>query len=368
MQWNADRNAGFSRANPQRLYLPVNIDPEYHYETVNVEAQQNNSHSLLWWTKRLIQQRKQFRAFGSGSLEFLYPSNRKVLAFVRQFGDEKVLVVANLSRFTQYVELDLANFQGSVPVEVFGRSKFPSITDQFYLLSLGPHAFYWFHLQPRETTQESLSVSATPQQLPVVRVASVANVFSEATLRALEHIIPKALQSRPWFPGKNRYITGVDVHDIVSLPDTSAHLIFLDVDLWRRRTRNLPHRIVYRERTESRGFTAGPAGRRTGTLGRPCQWRRRRYFTVRHWTVTSATRCWARSFAGDVCVEPQVNSLARTLAPSARHGHPSVPTWSHILSPPNPATPSSITVTISCSSCIASLKKASIPAVKCPNS
>ncbi len=88
MQWSADRNAGFSRANPQRLYLPVNIDPEYHYEAVNVEAQQNNSHSLLWLTKRLIQQRKQFQAFGRGTLEFLYPSNRKVLAFIRQFEDE----------------------------------------------------------------------------------------------------------------------------------------------------------------------------------------------------------------------------------------------------------------------------------------
>ena len=229
MQWSSDRNAGFSRTNPQRLYLPVNIDPEYHYETVNVEAQQNSSHSLLWWMKRLIQQRKQFRAFGSGSLEFLYPSNRKVLAFIRQFGDEKVLVVANLSRFTQCVELDLASLQGSVPVEVFGRTKFPSITEHFYLLSLGPHAFYWFHLQPREATQESLNISAAPQQLPVVQVASAGDVFSETTLRALEHMIPKVLRSRPWFPGKNRYITGAEVHNIVSLPDTAAHLIFLDI-------------------------------------------------------------------------------------------------------------------------------------------
>ncbi len=112
MQWSSDRNAGFSRANPQRLYLPVNIDPEYHYETINVEAQQNNSHSLLWFTKRLIQQRKQFQAFGRGTLEFLYPSNRKVLAFIRQFGDETLLIVANLSRFAQCVELDLASRQG----------------------------------------------------------------------------------------------------------------------------------------------------------------------------------------------------------------------------------------------------------------
>ena len=112
MQWSSDRNAGFSRANPQRLYLPVNIDPEYHYETINVEAQQNNPHSLLWFTKRLIQQRKQFQAFGRGTLEFLYPGNRKVLAFIRQYGDEKLLVVANLSRFTQCVELELAGHEG----------------------------------------------------------------------------------------------------------------------------------------------------------------------------------------------------------------------------------------------------------------
>src|SRR5512133_1352065 len=101
MQWSSDRNAGFSRANPQRLYLPVNIDPEYHYESINVETQRNNTHSLLWWMKRLIAQRKQFQAFGRGSLRFLYPPNRKVLAFIRQFEDEKILIVANLSRFTQ---------------------------------------------------------------------------------------------------------------------------------------------------------------------------------------------------------------------------------------------------------------------------
>ncbi|MGB8768591.1 MAG: maltose alpha-D-glucosyltransferase, partial [Candidatus Korobacteraceae bacterium] len=229
MQWSSDRNAGFSRANPQRLYLPVNIDPEYHYETVNVEAQQNNPHSLLWWMKRLIQQRKQFRAFGSGSLEFLYPSNRKVLAFIRQFEDEKILVVANLSRFTQCVELELPSFQGSVPVEVFGRTKFPGISEQPYLLSLGPHAFYWFHLQPREATQESLNVSTAPQQLPVVQVGSASNVFCDVTLRVLEYIFPKVLQSRPWFPGKNRYITELRVNNVVSIPDTTAHLLFLDI-------------------------------------------------------------------------------------------------------------------------------------------
>src|SRR5690349_1146429 len=107
MQWSGDRNAGFSRANPQKLYLPVIIDPEYHFSSVNVEAQQNNVNSLLWWMKRTIAQRKRSKAFGRGTIDFLYPDNRKVLAFIRQFEDERILVVANLSRFSQAVELDL---------------------------------------------------------------------------------------------------------------------------------------------------------------------------------------------------------------------------------------------------------------------
>ena len=154
MQWSADRNAGFSDGNRQRLFLPVNIDPEYHYEAVNVETQQNNPHSLLWWMKRLIAQRKQFRAFGRGSLEFLHPANRRVVAFLRQYEDETILVVANLSRFTQCFELDLSSLRGKRPVEVFGRTKFPPITDRPYFLSLGPHAFNWFYLEPQEPIRE----------------------------------------------------------------------------------------------------------------------------------------------------------------------------------------------------------------------
>src|SRR5690606_9991119 len=117
-------NAGFSRANPQRLYGPVIVDPEFHYEAVNVEIQQNNPASLLWWMKRLIGLRKQHHAFGRGTLEFLHPENHRVLAFVRQWEGETILVVANLSRFAQSVELELARFQGLSPVEMFGRTAF----------------------------------------------------------------------------------------------------------------------------------------------------------------------------------------------------------------------------------------------------
>src|SRR5204863_3303514 len=147
MQWSGDRNAGFSRANPQQLVLPVVIDHEYHYQTVNVEAHEANRHSLLWWMRRLIALRKQFRAFGRGSIEFLNPENPRAIAFVRSHEDEHILVVANLSRFVQYVEIDLSKYKGMIPVELFGRTAFPPIGERPYLLTLGSHVFYWFSLK-----------------------------------------------------------------------------------------------------------------------------------------------------------------------------------------------------------------------------
>jgi maltose alpha-D-glucosyltransferase/alpha-amylase len=155
MQWSADRNAGFSRVNPQRLILPINIDPEYHYEALNVEQQQSNPNSLLWWTKRLIAMRKRYRAFGRGNVEFLHPANPRVLAFIRHWDDETILVVANLSRHVQFVELDLSAMKGRVPVELMGRTRFPSVGEQPYMLTLGGHDFYWFSLEaPRENEGE----------------------------------------------------------------------------------------------------------------------------------------------------------------------------------------------------------------------
>jgi maltose alpha-D-glucosyltransferase/alpha-amylase len=230
MQWSADRNAGFSRANPQRLYLPVNIDPEYHYEAVNVDAQLNNPHSLLWWTRRMIAQRKQFRAFGRGSMEFLYPSNRKILAFIRQFEDERILIVANLSRFTQCAELDLSKYQGVVPVEVFGHSKFPEIGNQPWFISLGPHAFYWFHLQPKEITQESLATERQPDNIPVIELESVDAAFSRGGLAAIARILPRALRLRPWFLGKGRTIRQVSFEDVINVPQTAAVILLAMVE------------------------------------------------------------------------------------------------------------------------------------------
>src|SRR5512133_614679 len=118
MQWSSDKNAGFSRASPHALYFPIILDPEYHYEAVNVETQQRNLHSLLWWTKRVLALRKQWRALGQGTLQFLQPENRKVLAFVRESDGERILIVANLSRFPQPLALDLSAYKGTTPVEI----------------------------------------------------------------------------------------------------------------------------------------------------------------------------------------------------------------------------------------------------------
>ncbi|HEY6180101.1 MAG TPA: maltose alpha-D-glucosyltransferase, partial [Kofleriaceae bacterium] len=146
MQWSSDRNGGFSRANPQKLYLPTIIDPEYHYEAINVEAQQNNPASLLWWMKRLLAKRKEYKLFGRGAIEFVSGDNPRVLAFVREYEGESVLIVANLSRTVQCTRLGLERFKAKVPTELFGRTRFPEITEAPYFLSLGPHDFYWLSL------------------------------------------------------------------------------------------------------------------------------------------------------------------------------------------------------------------------------
>lgn len=147
MQWSPDRNAGFSQANPQSLYLPVIIDPEYHYEVVNAETAEHNQSSFLWWMRRHIAVYKTIPALGVGDLTFVRTENTKVLSFLRVQGDERVLVVANLSRHAQVTELDLSALAGSVPVEVFGRTRFPVIRKEPYVLTLGPHDHFWFQLE-----------------------------------------------------------------------------------------------------------------------------------------------------------------------------------------------------------------------------
>jgi maltose alpha-D-glucosyltransferase/alpha-amylase len=238
MQWSADRNAGFSRANPQSLYLPVIVDPEYHYETSNVETQQRNLHSLLWWMKRLLSLRKRWRAFGEGAIEFLFPANRKILAFIRSHGEERILVVANLSRFVQPVELDLSAYARSVPVEIFGRNRFPAIAEAPYFLTLSPHAFFMFSLEPRRVEGQVVGPAhpahAPGEGLPALTSASEwSDIQGDEPLRLrLEGILPSYLKERRWFGGKAKEITRVSIAEMlpVSYASGEAFLAILEVD------------------------------------------------------------------------------------------------------------------------------------------
>jgi maltose alpha-D-glucosyltransferase/alpha-amylase len=235
MQWSADRNAGFSNASPQQLFLPVVIDYEYHYETVNVEMQQKNPSSLLSWMKRLIAIRQQSRALGRGTLEMLDPSDPKVLAFLRRLGEDCVLVVANLSRFPQYVELDLASMEGHVPIELFGQGAFPAIGKLPYLLTLGSYGFYWFAVCQRaasclETVARPGRDGAKDGQLPVLEVrGDWDEVFAGTARQKLEKVLPGFLVARRWFAGKSKSIRTTEIWDVVPVRavGTPAHVSFV---------------------------------------------------------------------------------------------------------------------------------------------
>jgi maltose alpha-D-glucosyltransferase/alpha-amylase len=232
MQWSGDRNAGFSNANPQRLILPVIIDHEYHYQTVNVEGQEHNLHSLLWWMRRVIALRKQFKAFGRGAIEFLSPENPRVLAFLRTYQDERILVVANLSRFVQYVELDLARFKDMVPVELFGRTEFPAITERPYLLTLGPHLFDWFSIQPPRNSAATV-VKAADDEVPRLGCDAGWESFMRGEgWEMLGKALPGFLPRCRWFRGKARAIKSVRIADTLSLIEErgGAHLVLADVE------------------------------------------------------------------------------------------------------------------------------------------
>jgi maltose alpha-D-glucosyltransferase/alpha-amylase len=231
MQWSADRNAGFSKCNPQQLYLPVIIDPEYHYEAINVEAQQNNPNSLLWWTKRLIALRKEFTVFGRGNIEFLHPENRKVLAFLREWDGESVLMVANLSRFAQYAELDLARFAGMVPVELSGRTQFPQIGGGPYFLTLSPHGFLWFRLEHVRETDEAAR-AAIPQVPSLTTAAPWRTVLQGKSKPRLERVLLGFLRSRRWFGGKARRQLSAQILETIGVPRADSHtqIILLQVN------------------------------------------------------------------------------------------------------------------------------------------
>jgi len=237
MQWTSDRNGGFSRADPARLYAPAIQDPVYGYQSINVEAQERSPFSLLNWMKRLIAMRKQHQVLGRGSLEFIGCSNRKVLAYIRHDERETILVVANLSRDVQPAELELRAFAGLLPIEMSGLAEFPRIGDRPYFLSLGPYASFWFILQrepmqsaPRVLTAPDPEV-ATVDALPSLLVGvDWRNVLDAGTRLVLERqALRPFLQRQRWFGSKAREIRQARFTDWASIQTTSTDPSFLTV-------------------------------------------------------------------------------------------------------------------------------------------
>jgi maltose alpha-D-glucosyltransferase/alpha-amylase len=223
MQWGPSINAGFSRANPQRLYLPAIIDPEYHYESINVDNQEKNLSSLLWWMKRVIAMRKNYKAFSRGSLEFISSNNPKILSFVRQYQDEIILVVINLSRFTQVVELDLAKYSGFTPQEVFGQNKFPAVKESPYVLTLSPHSHYWLLMK-----KEVAGVKEDKIVSPMAVGENWENVLENKQRERLEQeVLPKYIKTCRWFGAKAKTIRKVRIVD--NARADSARLLLLEV-------------------------------------------------------------------------------------------------------------------------------------------
>ncbi|MBI2818626.1 MAG: maltose alpha-D-glucosyltransferase [Acidobacteria bacterium] len=230
MQWSADRNAGFSRANPAKLYSPVIMDPVYGFEAVNVESQQSDSSSLLNWMRRMTALRKLFKVFGRGTMELLRPANRKVLAYLRCYEDEQILCVANLSRFAQPVELDLSSFAGMTPVEMVGYVEFPKIGDAPYALTLNGYGFLWFELLGTPEPIEIAPAAEAADTNLVLASDRWNDLFDNGARDALEHrILPAFLPKQRWFGSKSRSIQSVHIQDWSLLEGARAALVLLEV-------------------------------------------------------------------------------------------------------------------------------------------
>ncbi len=227
MQWSPDRNAGFSETNPHKLYLPVILDPEYHYEAVNVETQRRNTSSLLWFMKRMITMRKKFKAFSRGDMEFVWVSNPKILAFTRSYEDETILVLVNLSRYTQPAELDLSAYKGYLPIDVFSKNRFPIIKeDEPYFFTLGSHGYQWFLLEKAYPESDGQAPK------PSFKLASWDDLLKKSSVQKLEgKILPGYLQEVGWFIGKERTVVSTEIAESAQLDlgEHQAYLLLLEV-------------------------------------------------------------------------------------------------------------------------------------------
>ena len=231
MQWSIDRNGGFSRADPAELTLPPIMDPLYGFQSLNVEAQSRDPHSLLNWVKRMLGVRRQHQAFGRGELRFLRPANRKILAYLREYEGETILCVANVSRTAQAVELDLPEFNGRTPLELTARTPFPSIGALTYLLTLPPYGFYWFQLmEDSEGPSWSTSTSGlTPEHVTIVLRHGLPDLMGGPARQVLEsEVLPGYIAERRWFQGKDEDILSAR---IVSAAPLALRVMLADVEV-----------------------------------------------------------------------------------------------------------------------------------------
>ena len=274
MQWTPDRNGGFSRADPARLYAPIIMDSVYGYEAVNVEAQSRSLSSLLSANKKLIAVRKSTLAFGRGTMTFIRPANRAVLAYVRQYGDEVILCVANLSRSAQATELDLSAFKDRVPLEMLGRTHFPAIGELPYMITLAPYGFYWFQLQERDKSEPSAPSIVPEFETLVVPVGSTWVSLARTRSVFEGDVLPGHLARSRWYPIHTTsaiHPTLTSAVPFCDIGDNRPWLAFFEVAEDEARTRYvLPMQIEWvrfdRERYNPNALAAVRQGAREGTL------------------------------------------------------------------------------------------------------
>jgi maltose alpha-D-glucosyltransferase/alpha-amylase len=225
MQWSADKNAGFSKVNPQKLYLPVIIDPEYNYETVNVENQERNTSSLIWWMRRVIAMRRRYKAFSRGSLEIVPSDNSNVLTFIRKYQDEIIFIAVNLSRFCQVANVDLKDFAGFTPYDIFSNNKFPRISEAPYVITLGFHDYFWLILKKEKTSD----LFSKEYQIPQLKIKKKwTEYFNGSYDKLLENdILPAYLQQRTTAGCKYNKITDVKILDRIYIQKNSFICIIL---------------------------------------------------------------------------------------------------------------------------------------------
>ncbi len=273
MQWTPDRNGGFSRCDPARLFAPMIMDPLYGYEAVNVEAQSRSLSSLLSWTKRLIAVRKSSHAFGRGSISFIRPANRAVLAYVREYKGEVILCVANLSRSAQATELDLGRWKDRMPREMLGRSEFPAIGELPYMVTLAPYGFYWFQLVEKS---EQRNVSKFLPEFETLVMPPGATWTSLARTRSTfeRDVLPPYLARSRWFPSKRAAGIEASIADLIPLDKeepSAPWLTLIDVKSGSSKgIYTLPLNVKWtrfnREQPHSKALAAVRQGAREGTL------------------------------------------------------------------------------------------------------